>query len=134
AEEDGGEASLASTETLPFAGGKLRVQILLDAARGARHAAFSLLDGDADLPVPPHVHEGSVEALFIVSGDGTMLRGDERFPIAPGRVVIVPAGVRHGYEAGTEPLRAYQIYHPPGPEQRFRASAPATPPAPTEEP
>jgi hypothetical protein len=35
----------------------------------------------------------------------------------------VPAGVRHGYAHGTVPMRAWQIYAPPGPEQRFRGSS-----------
>jgi len=107
--------------------GKLRVQIFHDAHDGARFGAVSRLDADADLDVPVHAHDASVEALFIESGDGTMILGDERFAIAPGQVIYVPAGVRHGYVHGAEPLRAWQIYAPPGPEQRFRgASAPRT--------
>jgi len=112
---------------LTVADGKLRVQIFHDAHDGARFGAVSRLDADADLDVPVHAHDASVEALFIESGDGTMILGDERFAIAPGQVIYVPAGVRHGYVHGAEPLRAWQIYAPPGPEQRFRgASAPRT--------
>lgn len=105
---------------LSVSDGRLRVQIFHDAANGARFGALSRLDADADLDVPVHVHDSSVEALFIESGDGTMILGDERFAVAPGRVIYVPANVLHGYEHGTQPLRAWQIYAPPGPEQRFR--------------
>jgi len=113
-------ATLEGTPVLPNAGGKLRVQIFHDVRGGASVGAFSLLDADADLSVPEHVHETSVEALYILSGDGTMILGEERSPVEPGRVIYIPANTNHGYEAGTEPLRALQIYAPPGPEQRFR--------------
>jgi mannose-6-phosphate isomerase-like protein (cupin superfamily) len=116
---------LPAPEVLPFAGGKLRVRIFADASSDARFGALSMLDGDADLPVPPHVHEASVEALLVREGDGTMLQGEAESAIAPGRVLYVPPGVRHGYTPGTTKLVAYQIYAPGGPEQRFR-----TPPAP----
>lgn len=112
---------------LPFAGGKLHVRIFADESAGARHGAFSLLDGDDDLPVPPHVHDASVETLYVVEGDGTMLLGETESPLSPERVIDVPAGVRHGYEPGTTRFVAYQVYAPPGPEQRFRQ--PPTPPA-----
>jgi len=118
---------LPAPEVLPFAGGKLRVRIFTDAASGAHFGALSSLDGDADLPVPPHVHETSVEALLVREGDGTMLQGEAQSAIAPGRVLYVPPNVRHGYTPGTTKLVAYQIYAPGGPEQRFRT--PPTPPA-----
>lgn len=117
--------ALPAPEVLPFAGGKLRVRIFVDEGMGARFGAFSSLDGDADLPVPPHVHEGSVESLRIVEGDGSMLQGEDESPIGPGRVLYVPPNVRHGYTPGTTKLVAYQVYAPGGPEQRFRTPPPA---------
>jgi mannose-6-phosphate isomerase-like protein (cupin superfamily) len=117
---------LEESPVLLNAGGKLRVQILHDAASGASFGALSLLDADADLSVPEHVHETSVEALYILSGDGAMILGEERTLVVPGRVIYVPANTNHGYEAWTEPLRALQIYAPPGPEQRFRGLVPST--------
>ncbi|MEM9074877.1 MAG: cupin domain-containing protein [Myxococcota bacterium] len=118
----GRRLSVARTDEarLPFAGGKLRVQLLHDGQRGATLGALSTLDGDADLSVPEHVHEASAEVLYVHEGDGTMILGEERFPLEAGRVIYVPAGTRHGYEAGTTPLRAWQVYAPGGPEQRFR--------------
>ncbi len=113
-------SSLEEAAVLPNAGGKLRVQIFFDAAAGARFGAFSLLDGDADLSVPEHVHATSVESLYVLSGDGRMILGEERTPLEAGSVVYVPADTNHGYEHGTEPLRVLQVYAPPGPEQRFR--------------
>lgn len=117
-----------SHEALPFAGGKLRVKIFYEQEDDQRaHGALSLLDGDADLGVPEHVHEESAEVLFIESGDGTMILGEERFALEPGKVVYVPPNTNHGYEPGTQALRAMQIYAPPGPEQRFRTPPAVTP-------
>jgi putative monooxygenase len=113
-------------DTLVFlnAGGKLRVQIFHDSESGAANGAFGLLDADADLSVPEHVHEESVEVLYIVSGDGTLILGEERTPVAPGDILYIPMNTNHGYEAGTQTLRAFQVYAPPGPEQRFRQPPP----------
>ena len=110
-------------EPLLNADGKLRVHILLDAQSGATFGSFAILEGDADLAVPAHVHEGSAEVLLIEGGDGTLVVGDERMSVSPGQVIYIPANTLHGYEPGTLPLRAYQVYAPPGPEQRFRGTA-----------
>ena len=113
---------LGSLEEHQRAEGKLKVRILLDREGGATFAAMSLLEGTADLDVPTHTHEDSAEVLLVDSGDGTMILGEERFALTPGRVVYVPPGTPHGYEHGEAPLRVYQIYAGPGPEQRFRAT------------
>lgn len=119
------DATARGVPTLQNAGGKLRVQIYLDAQSGGRFGSFTILDGDPDLSVPEHVHEASAEVLLIVSGDGTMRLGDEHFAITPGQVIYVPKNTVHGYVAGSTPLRAYQVYAGPGPEQRFRETTAA---------
>lgn len=121
AEAPSDDVTVSEPPVLSNADGKLRVQIFLDANNGGRFGSFAILDGDADLSVPEHVHETSAEVLLIQSGDGQMLLGDETFQLEPGRVVYVPADTTHGYTAGTAPLRAIQVYAGPGPEQRFRS-------------
>ena len=111
---------LGSVETLAQPGGKFNVQIVIDADGGATFGAFNILEAEGDVDVPLHTHDASAEVLFIDQGDGIMILGEERFAIAPGRVLYVPAGVEHGYEHGSTALRAYQVYDAPGPEQRFR--------------
>ena len=119
-------ADAESVEVWTANEGTLRVKILLDQEGGASFGSFSILEGAPGLGVPVHTHPGVAEALFIASGNGTMIREEERFAVAPGRIIYVPPDVQHGYEAGTEPLRVYQVYGPPGPEQRFRV-APTSP-------
>jgi len=127
---------------LPFAGGKLKVRILFDEQSGSRFGALSILDADPELSVPPHVHEGSAEVLQVLSGAGWMVMGEQRLDatVDPGASYgvrdvrfYVPANTEHAYEArGERRLRAYQIYAPAGPEQRFRRPPmPDAPRAPT---
>ena len=118
-------ASRDATDPLVVAGGKLTVRILLDeAGAGARHGALSLLDGAADVTVPEHTHDNSVEMLHIDTGKGTMKLGEGEVTVQPHAVVYVPEGVKHDFRgAGTEPLVAVQVYAPAGPEQRFRKMA-----------
>lgn len=115
-------------EVGPFdhADGRLRVSIFLDGrATDGALSSLSLLEGTADVAVPRHAHEISDEVLFIESGEGTMIRGDERVPVRGPAFVWVPAGTPHAFErSGEAPLVAYQVYAPAGPEQRFRRPAP----------
>jgi mannose-6-phosphate isomerase-like protein (cupin superfamily) len=112
----------------PFehADGRLRVSIFLDArAQESVRASLTLLSGTNDVAVPRHAHEVSDEVLFIESGEGTMVRGDERVAVHGPAFVWVPAGMPHAFErSGDAPLVAYQVYSPAGPEQRFRRPTP----------
>ena len=88
-------------------------------ANEPRGASLGTLAGDANLAVPEHIHERSAEVLFVVSGSGTMRRGEETFEIGPRSFVYVPPGTRHGFVPdGTEPLVAYRVSTPPVPEPR----------------
>ena len=124
-------ASVATTPALSAAGGKLRVRILLDAdGAGARYGGLSYLEGDPDLVVPAHTHDGAAELLFVEDGEGVMHVGSREVRIRPGAVVYVPERTVHDLRStGTRPLRAIQVYSPSGPEQRFRGPAPAPAPA-----
>lgn len=119
-------AAFDATPVLTAANGKMRVRILLDAqSNGARLGALSVLEGDADVAVPEHTHDGSAEVLLIEEGEGTMKLGDRELTVRPGMMVYVPEGTVHDFRgAGTGPLRAIQVYSPSGPEQRFRQPAP----------
>ncbi|MGB5808899.1 MAG: cupin domain-containing protein [Polyangiales bacterium] len=103
----------------PFlhASGKLSVMIYLD----GEGSSLGSLTADPTLSVPEHIHQASAEILWFDSGAGTMRLGDETVLIDAPMFVYVPAGVLHGFiPNGEEPLLAYQVYAPSGPEQRFR--------------
>jgi mannose-6-phosphate isomerase-like protein (cupin superfamily) len=91
-------------------------------------SSVTFLGIDVTAKVAPHVHDKEWEALVILQGEGTMKLGAEgkekAEPVSAGRLVLIPAGVRHSFDPkGSKPLRAIQLYTPPGPEQRFKKLA-----------
>lgn len=48
--------------------------------------------------LPVHVHEHEHEVFDVVSGTGTVYLNDEAIVVGPGSVIVVPAGVRHGFK------------------------------------
>lgn len=68
-----------------------------------------LVFGDGD-GVAPHVN-GEVDVLLVgVAGEGEVLVDDERYPLAPGRVVLVPKGRWRGTLARSDRF-AYLTCH-----------------------
>ncbi len=89
-------------------------------APGSPRASLTLLEASPGMVVPPHVHEGASEYLYLLSGEGAMTAGDQEFRVGARTAIQVPEGTEHGVEVvSDEPLRAVQIYAPAGPEQRF---------------
>ena len=118
---------IATTPPLAAAGGTMRVRILLDRdGQGARYGGLAWLDADADARVPEHRHTEASELLMIEEGDGLMRLGDREIRVRPGITIVIPRGVLHDFRgAGTQRLRALQVYTPSGAEQRFRGTTPA---------
>jgi len=119
-------AHVATTPPLATADGTMRVRILLDRdGQGARYGGLAWLDADADARVPEHRHTEASELLMIEEGDGLMRLGDREIRVRPGTTIVIPGGVLHDFRgAGTQRLRALQVYTPSGAEQRFRGAAP----------
>lgn len=61
----------------------------------------------------PHVHDGYDEAYYFLSGTGTITLGKETFPVAPGTVAIIPAGVPHSLEAARGSELEFVIFGTP---------------------
>ena len=83
-------------------------------------AAMSLLTALPGLQIPEHVHEDSDEFLYIMSGGGEMVLGEETLEVSEGSAIRIPAGVPHSFTAGQSATVAVQMYVGPGPENRFR--------------
>jgi mannose-6-phosphate isomerase-like protein (cupin superfamily) len=60
------------------------------------------------------VHETVDQVLAFVDGEGRAILAGEESAVAPGRLVHVPAGMRHNVvNTGRTPLRLYTVYAPP---------------------
>ena len=46
-----------------------------------------------------HVHTGYDEVYYVLSGTGTITLGEDVYPLRPGSVAVIPAGVPHSLEA-----------------------------------
>lgn len=65
-----------------------------------------------------HAHEGEAETWIIVSGQGEVVVDDERMPVGPETVVYLPRNSHHQIvNSGSEILRMFWIYTPPGGER-----------------
>jgi quercetin dioxygenase-like cupin family protein len=63
---------------------------------------------------PLHLHPNCAEFLFVISGSGEHLLGEEVFPIKPGSLVQIPRGVKHWARCtSTEPIRAVIVFSSP---------------------
>ena len=87
----------------PLAGGTLSLNVL------------RLMRG---VEVPAHVHATETEALYGLSGGGTMTVGGVAVAVTEDSVIQIPPGVEHSFS--TPGTSALQFYSPAGPEQRFK--------------
>ncbi|MDD2421371.1 MAG: cupin domain-containing protein [Heliobacteriaceae bacterium] len=63
--------------------------------------------------IAPHVHEGALETMYVVSGKGEFLVGDTYQPVEAGNAMLAPQGVVHGVKAaGPEPLVMFCTFSP----------------------
>ena len=84
---------------------------------------------------PLHVHAREDEIFYVLDGEITFQRGNERIDAGPGDTVFMPRGVQHGFAVITETASLLQVFTPGGLEEAFRSlsqPAPAAelPPAP----
>lgn len=64
--------------------------------------------------VGEETHQHVEQTLFFQSGTGEGMLDEERFPIAPGDVVVVTPGTRHNFKnTGTVPMKIMTVYAPP---------------------
>lgn len=101
--------------------GKGTARLLLGPGNGIQEMAVDEILFDPGASVPEHAHDGSAEILFIQSGAVDMTINGDHVPAGAGDAIYIPAGAKHSARVlgDREPLRAVQIYLPPGPEQRY---------------
>jgi quercetin dioxygenase-like cupin family protein len=112
--------SVSAVPAHPISGGKGTASILFGSAEGATEGAMTLLVLEPGAAVPEHVHESSVELLYVLEGEAEMTVGGKTLRVGPETAVRIPKGARHSARVvGGKALRGLQVYTPGGPEQRF---------------
>lgn len=81
----------------------------------------SVLSLKAGASVPEHVHAKESEMLYILEGSGRMTIKGVAQAVTPTSVIQIPPNTKHAFTATTA-VRAFQIYTPAGPEQRFKGT------------
>jgi putative monooxygenase len=119
----------ADAPTFRIAQGKGTAILLLNEETGARAASLGVLELQGGAGVPEHVHEDSVEMLYVEEGGAEMTIQGQVLPVRPGDAVYIPAGTPHAARIpeDTPRFRAVQVYVGPGPEARFRQGEPVKP-------
>lgn len=76
-------------------------------------AACSVVYEPGKRAVPAHSHPNGEEVVYVVSGTGKVLIGDEIADIKPGSIFLFPQGVPHAmYNTGDEELKGICFYSP----------------------
>lgn len=106
----------------PILSGKASVAIFFDALSGKENAAYlGVLEAQPGASVPLHRHGDSSEYLFVLEGEAEMYINARKILVRAGDGIQIPPGIEHGVTVvGEQPLKAVQLYTPPGPEQRFK--------------
>jgi mannose-6-phosphate isomerase-like protein (cupin superfamily) len=81
---------------------------------GAQNLVFGLADFPGGTLAASHTHEGEEEILYVISGKGAIIAGEEEIDFEPGVAVLIPPGVPHRIRAdGEETLRVVTVFSPP---------------------
>jgi quercetin dioxygenase-like cupin family protein len=84
---------------------------------------------------PPHVHEATDEAFYVLSGQLEFLSGEETFLAEDGAFVFIPHGTRHRFRnVGLHAARLLFLFTPGGMEGFFSEVGAAAQPGKAPEP
>jgi putative monooxygenase len=81
-------------------------------------AVKNLVFGLAEFPggtlAAVHMHAAEEEIIFILSGAGATIAGEQEIALAPGVAVFIPPGLTHQIRSdGPESLRLVTLFSPP---------------------
>jgi mannose-6-phosphate isomerase-like protein (cupin superfamily) len=79
-----------------------------------RNLVFGLAEFPAGTLAATHTHEAEEEVIYILSGEGVIISGENEAPLEPGVAVFIPPGLAHQIRAdGEEPLKLVTLFSPP---------------------
>jgi mannose-6-phosphate isomerase-like protein (cupin superfamily) len=97
-----------SQDTVPYVtrdGSEIR-ELMHPAVHGNRNQSLAEATVASGAVTHLHVHHQSEELYHVTAGEGVMVLGEQRFPIAVGDTVCIPPGTPHRVEnTGTTSLK-----------------------------
>lgn len=80
----------------------------------ARNLTFGLAEFPAGTLAAAHTHTTEEEIIYILSGAGAILAGEDKVRLEPGVAVFIPPGVWHHIHVDEgEPLKLVTLFSPP---------------------
>jgi len=80
----------------------------------AKNLTFGLAEFPGGTLAAPHVHAVEEEIIYILSGTGATLAGEQEIRLEPGVAVFIPPGLTHQIRSdGPESLRLVTLFSPP---------------------
>jgi len=80
----------------------------------ARNLAFGLAEFPGGTLAAAHSHAAEEEIIFILSGQGAILGGEQQVPLQSGVAIFIPPGLTHQIRVdGDEPLKLVTLFSPP---------------------
>ncbi len=80
----------------------------------AQYMTFGVAIFFPDTETSAHVHDVQEEIIYIISGRGRQLAGDQEIALEPGVALFTPPGVPHQVIVdGDEPLKLVTVFSPP---------------------
>jgi quercetin dioxygenase-like cupin family protein len=85
------------------------------------NGAFSLVEEvlPAGYATIYHAHQTEDEAIYVLEGEITLIRDNQKLKAGPGTYVFLPRRTPHGYRVETAPARLLLLIIPAGFEQFF---------------
>jgi quercetin dioxygenase-like cupin family protein len=108
------ESAYADTCTVYHLPGRDWYYLLGPQNSAARNLAFGLAEFPAGTLAAAHVHAVEEEIIYILSGAGAILAGEQEIRLEPGVAVFIPPGQMHQIRADQgEPLKLVTLFSPP---------------------
>lgn len=115
------ELVVSTPEPLSVKDGAVTARIYLDQrVVSGGEASLTRLAIAAGTELPAHAHPGSLEVVYVLSGEAEVVHAKGATKVAAGDAMTIPAGAVHGVKAGPAGVEVLQMYLVGGPEQRYR--------------
>lgn len=86
---------------------------------GAANISMGVNITEVDSCIPLHGHENEEEAMYIISGEGKLVMGEEEYLLSAGSAIYSPKGIKHTIiNTGNDPLKLVWAYSPPLPSHK----------------